>query len=220
MPRTNYLVIDVATAPLPDADQYLDVPRPPSNWKDQAKIDAYVAEKTAERLASAALDLDLNRITGIGHTDHDRVHVMLCKHEDEERAVLRILAELCRDKWTTLVTFNGLSFDLPLVMRRARYLGVSFPALNVDRYRSPHVDLLALLSDRDPSRRRSLGFYARRLGWTDLVKPLDGAEEARVHETGDWAGLEASLRHDVEACRRLAVWLGVMEPVEKELAIF
>jgi hypothetical protein len=50
----------------------------------------------------------------------------------------------------------------------------------------------------------------RRLGWTDLLKPLTGAEEAQVPQTGRWDELRASLAHDVDATVRLARWLGVI----------
>jgi hypothetical protein len=43
------------------------------------------------------------------------------------------------------------------------------------------------------------------------VKPLSGAEEAQVHESGRWADLELSVRHDLTATKRLAEWLGVIQ---------
>jgi hypothetical protein len=53
------------------------------------------------------------------------------------------------------------------------------------------------------------------MGWDDLMpKPLSGAEEAQVPVTGRWDELAASLKRDVEAIYRLAVWCGVIEPVK------
>jgi len=109
-----------------------------------------------------------------------------------------------------LVTYGGHFFDLPLLMRRAKYLGVAFPWVNVDKYRSPHTDLLDLMSDRDPQRRKSLGFYVRRLKM-GLTKPLAGVEEAKVYESGRWDELARSLNHDVCAIKRLAEWAGVIK---------
>ncbi len=225
--ETRIIILDIATSALPNAAEFIDVDSisAPSNWKDPAKIDAYKAEKLAERLDSAALDFDLARITGIGWAG-DMAGIALCRDEESERLELTYLAERLIGptwlEWDTeksarqparsdyrLISYNGLAFDWPMLMRRARYLGVPFPVINTDRYKSPHVDLLALLSDRDPSRRRSLGFYVKRLSM-GLVKPLTGAQEAQVPVTGAWAGLEASLRHDVEAIDRLAKWLGVL----------
>lgn len=209
---TNYLVLDLASAPIADAGSYVEPASAPSNWKDAEKIAAYVAEKTAERVASAALDLDLARITAIGVADDSGVSVQVAKAEEHERTCLDTLRHWVTG--TAIVTYGGLRFDLPLALRRARYLQVDFPTLNLDRYRTTHVDLCDLLSDRDPSRRRPLGFYVRRLGWTDLVKPLSGEEESRVIETGRWDDLAASVRHDVVAIHRLAQWLGVIPKVQ------
>jgi hypothetical protein len=206
----RHLIIDVASAPLPDAEQYLDgTVRAPANYKDPDKIAAYVAEKAADRLAEAALDIDLARITAIGTSlESTNISLSLCRDEQDERLALTELAT--RLTGVCLVTYNGHSFDLPLLMRRARYLGVTFPAINLDRFKSPHVDLLEVLSDRNPTRRRSLQFYVKRLGWTDLTKTLTGAEEAQVPVTGRWEDLADSLRQDITATYRLAQWLGVM----------
>lgn len=207
----EYLVLDVSSAPLPDADAYLDgTVRAPSNYRDEEKIAAYIAEKQAERLAMAATDVDLAGITGIGLGMHGDNTVLICRTPEAEMVVLRdVCAVLVRPE-VRIVTYGGLNFDLPLLMRRARYLGVTFPAISLDRYKSPVIDLCELLSDRNPQRRRSLQFYVKRLGWADLLKPLSGADEALVPSNGRWDELEVSLRHDVEATRRLAVWSGVL----------
>lgn len=205
------LVIDLASAPLPGAERFLEgTVRAPGNYKDPAKIAEYVAEKQAERLEMAAVDIDLARITAMGFAIGPSViDVRVVRDEADEQLVIADFAELLKPL-PTIITFGGHNFDLPLVMRRARYLGVSFPALNLDRYRSPHVDLCELLSDRNPQRRRSLQFYAKRLAWTDLTKILSGAEEAQVPVSGRWDDLEASIRHDVMATYRLAEWAGVI----------
>ncbi|MDH5244836.1 MAG: hypothetical protein OEW98_00180 [Betaproteobacteria bacterium] len=214
---THYLILDIATAPIVDAAAFIDdTVRAPANYKDADKIAEYVRDKTAERLALAATDPDLARLTGVGLAGPEvsEPGPWLCQTEADERAILTLVASTIRRAGgIAVVTYGGFNFDLPVLMRRARYLGVAFPSLNLDRYRSPHVDLCERLSDRTPQRRRPLAFYVRRLGWTDLVKPLTGAEEARVHETGAWEALAASIAHDLTATERLAEWDGVIEPV-------
>jgi len=205
----HWLIVDVATAALPDAETYLEgTVRAPKNYGPEAAAKA-IAEKTAERTASAALDMDLARITGIGlMLSGEASAVYLCREEADELYVLRLVAkELFNNP--TIVTFGGFNFDLPLLMRRARYLGVNFPTIHLDRFKSPHLDLCELLSDRNPQRRRSLEFYAKRLGM-GITKTLSGAEEARVPETGRWDDLRDSLEHDITAAYRLATWMGVI----------
>jgi len=207
----RYLILDLATAALPDAKRYLEgTVRAPSNYKDEAKIAAYIEEAKAERLNAAALDVDLARITALGFAIGPTViDVRVCRDEQDERLLIEDVAALL-SPMPTVVTFGGHNFDLPLVMRRARYLGVLFPVLNLDRFKSPHIDLCELMSDRNVNRRRSLQFYVKRMGWDDLTKILSGAEEAQVPTSGRWDDLEASIRHDVTATYRLAKWCGVI----------
>lgn len=212
----QFLLLDVSSAPIPDAVSYMEPVSAPVNYRDKAKIDAYVADKTAERMAGMALDIDLAQVTGIAlwHTRDAKpqTEVALEAHNYSEADLLNMVADYLIEPRCSVITYGGHNFDLPLLMRRARYLGVDFPILNLDRYRSPHIDLCELLSDREWKRRRPLSFYVRRLGWTDLRKPLSGEEEARVLETGRWAELEASLHHDITALYRLTQWLGIWKP--------
>lgn len=211
----KWLVLDLASAPIDNAESFIEPVKAPSHYRDEEKIAAYVAEKTAERAAAAALDLDLARVTCIDFVTHEPRHPLskplVLKDELQELHDLMWLGGMISDGGLTVVTYGGFNYDLPLLMRRARYLGVNFPKLNLDRYRSPHIDLCELLSDRNPQRRRPLSFYVRRLGWTDLLeKPMAGADEARVFETGEWDKLAASVRRDVMATYRLAQWCGVV----------
>jgi DNA polymerase elongation subunit (family B) len=208
----KHLIIDVASAPIPNAADYLDgTVKAPTNYGAEAAA-KYIAEKTADKIEMAATDIDLARLTGLALADCDgwRDIVLLKTEPDEHKGLTRLAGILNRYR-PEIITYNGFSFDLPLLMRRAKYLGVEFPRLNLDRYRSNNRDLCEELCDRNPQRRRSLSFYCKRLGWTDLVKPLHGSEEAKVHDTGKWDELHASLTHDIEATYRLALWMGVVE---------
>lgn len=206
---SNYLVLDIATAPLDDAGDYLTDPiEAPSNYKDEAKIAAYIANARQAKLDKAALDPDLCRISGVAFAWGPEspsvdpvVHVRLANDEDESDMLLELTDAI--DPSTVLVGFNSRSFDWRVLMRRALYLGVKFPRINVDRYRSTHVDLFDVLSDKGTGTAHSLQFYVKRFGWTDLSKPLEGAAEAQVFQTGDWDNLALSLSHDVLASYRL-----------------
>jgi len=207
----HFLIIDIATTAIPDVDGFLEEPSAPANYKDPEKIAAYVAEKKRDMADRCALDPDLGRITAVGACSPASAWVQTCPTEDAERETLITVAREIRGR--DLITFNGFRFDLHCLQRRARYLGVPFPKLDTDRYRSSNVDLCEILTSRGQLPSHSLGFYVKRLGWTDLAKPLTGAEEARVPETGRWDDLAASVRHDIEATQRLASWLGVIDAV-------
>lgn len=216
---SHHLILDLATAPIDGAEMLIDgdTISPPANYRDPEKIAAYIAEKKQERLERAGLDLDLCRITAIGFLNGNETPVVtVCKTEDDEMAAIRFLMdELGYDgqvysEKPNIVTYNGFRFDLPVLLRRCAYLGLPIPPLNLDRYRSPHVDLCDALTHRGVLTAKPLTFYVRRLGWTDLVKPLSGAEEARAAAEGRWDEIAAAVRHDVIATTRLARWLRVI----------
>ena len=218
------IIIDVASAPIEGAADYIDIAEPavPGSYKKAESIAEWIAEERPKlmqqakekALAHAALDMDLARLTAVGILEAGKAPVVyLCRDENDERAAIVWVKSFQPDYNNTvpLCGYNIFGFDLPLVMRRARYLGVTFPRLNLDRYRSPHSDLMLELSDRDPQRRRPLSFYAKRLGM-EITKTLSGAEEARVHETGLWDELAESVKHDLVAAGRLAEWLNIIDP--------
>lgn len=211
---TPWMILDIATAAIPNAADYItaDPADAPSNYGAEAA--AKWAQKEAQKkLERAGLDLDLARLTAIGvrdgHSDAG-LAITLCQTEDEERTALAALALNLSFTRPQLIAFNGFQFDLLILQRRARYLGLKFPTLNTDKYRSSNLDLLDLLTYRGAVARKSLSWYVKRLGWTDLVKPLSGEEEAQVPQSGRWDELRQSVVHDVEATYRLAQWLGVL----------
>ena len=59
-------VIDIETSGRADAADYLPPIEPPGNYKDAAKIEAYLAEKRASQLERAALSAETGRILCIG----------------------------------------------------------------------------------------------------------------------------------------------------------
>lgn len=207
---TRYLVLDLATTVLPDAEQWIadDPIEAPSNWKDEAKIAEYIKQKRQERLDRAALDPDCCRISCVGGLFDGTVGAAPCPDEQSEVLNLEAIARTLGSGYC-LITFNGFRFDLPILARRALYLGVDLP-LEWDRYRSPHVDLYERLTHHGLSSAHSLSWYVKRFGWTDLHKPLTGAEEARAPQEGRWDELCASVRHDVIATARLAEKLRVL----------
>lgn len=213
----KFLILDCATTAIDSAEALLnDEPiEAPSNYKDPAKIADFIAGKRAERLTRAALDLDLARITCFGWSDDgDEPRVQVCKTEDDERIVLDAFTGILDEHGgVSLVGFNSLRFDWPLIMRRCAYLGLAIPAINLDRYRSHHLDLWEILSNRGTTPAHALSWYMRRLGHLDLVKPLTGAEEAQAAQQGRWDELRASVACDVQATIRLARWLHVLPAV-------
>ena len=218
----RYLILDLETVGVANAVDFIqtDDIEAPSNYKDVEKIKAYIAAERVKRVNAAALDLDLARVCVIGLREPEApdLKVTLIHSEEREAEVLGELAEFITrgysDQAVCLVTFNGHRYDLPLLMRRALYLGVSFPSLNLDRYRSPHIDLYEVLSMRGAVKAHGLRWYMRRLGMTDLLEsdPLEhgGGDVAGAVADGRWDDIAAHCRADVLGTFRLAQWMGLI----------
>ena len=127
----RFCAFDIETAPLVDAELYLPAPKPRANLKDPAKIEADVAGKTAAALEKAALDQDLCRIVAAGWDSDGMAESGVCENETQERQLLKRFWRVSQG--TTLVGFNCLGFDLPVLLRRSLYLGVRAPSLALNK---------------------------------------------------------------------------------------
>ncbi len=220
-----YLVIDIATAAIEGAADYLEAPSAPSNYKDQVKIDAWIADARVRSHAKAACDVSLARISAIGTqlvtdgTIHPPV-VQLCPTAEEEEAALVTLGLMIAgadrrnaSPSVRLCGFGIFGFDLPMLAYRAR-MGYGRPWPDIET-RLPHRDLLDDFSHRRLDQRHALDHYVRLQGWPDLLdKPMSGAEEARIFEHQEWSRLANSVRRDLTATSRLAERWGVFGTTE------
>ena len=209
----NAIILDIATAAHPCANDWIEPGKPPANYRRPEAIAAWQAEDGIERLAKAGLDPDLCVVTCIGVRDHHGITVAVDAHnEEQERVIVTRLAGIIRDHPAhPLVGFNVKSFDLAILKRRARYLEVSFPDIDLGRYRNDRViDIMEVLYP-DREKRKSLDFLCKRLGYHDLLpKPLSGELEAQIFSHGRWEELRASVVRDVEAVARIGLWAGVL----------
>lgn len=213
-------VVDVETVALPEAVDFLSADDPveaPSHYKDQAKIDAYIAEKTGERLERAALDPDLCRLACIGWMfDGERPAVVTCPDEDYERMALETFWRSIESddalQQTRLITFNGFRFDLLVLQRRSDYLGVKYRELNVDRYRSRHVDLFHRLTfGQAAGTKHSLRFYANRFGIPVRFPEVDGSKIGELAAASDWTAIMLHCEDDILITAEIARRVGVLQ---------
>jgi len=176
------------------------------------EIEASILERAAERDERLALDVDCNRIVCLGYKDLDGGDptVDICKDEDAEAAALDKFWFSHSQYYTRLVTFYGLSFDLPVLMRRSLYLGVKYPTLNIDRYRTNHIDICQKLSFNGALKPRSLKFYCKRFG-IQTGDPFDGADVAQMVKEGRWDDIAAHCIADIGATHAIAERLGLLE---------
>lgn len=205
----RYRITDIETVGLPEAAEWVDPLKAPSNYRDPLKIDAYIKEAEAERMDRFGLDADCNRIVALGWHDvgYGDPLVMLCKDEAQEAVALRMFWQTYGQQFTKLVTFNGTRFDLPVLIMRSIYLDVDYPDVQIKpEWRSPHLDLYEVLSvqgARDRKDVKSLRFYAKRFGFGTLDK-VEGSQIAQLVAEGKWDEVEAHCLSDLGLTHALA----------------
>jgi len=212
----RHLVIDVETVAIPDVATYLEPVSAPSNYKDEAKIAAYIAEETKRQTDKAALDIDLARIVCLGfQLAGDEVpQTLLMKDELQETEMLGRFWDTFWKVYvpggTVAVTFNGLGYDLPLLLRRSLYLGVTAPKLQLDRFRHPDaIDLMQILCLDGRLKMHGLQFYANRFK-IPVEQDITGADIGAAVAAGDWAAVERHCAADVQTTYLLAKRMGVL----------
>lgn len=201
------IILDCEAVAIPGVEALV---QPARNLKDPEKIKASIAERAAE----AALYPWTARIVALGWCeetdDTERVELV-----NNEAAEARVLREFWGAIWNgssvaRLCSFNGRTYDLPLLMARSMLLGVPYPDLNLDRYRSPHVDLLDRLTWHGAIDRRGLNWFARRFG-LDVSDAFSGKEVAQLYEDGNWDAIRAHCASDVRLTRQLGERIGVLK---------
>ena len=213
----RYIILDLESHAIPDAATYLTEPvDAPSNWKDPEKIAQYIKDAKQAQLDKAALDIDLARIVCLGVQEVDgQSDTTTIQTEMKERAMLDLFFKSFFTShntadWPILVTFNGLGFDLPLLLRRALYLGVKAPQIQIDKFKHPHViDLMDLLSYSGKMKPHSLSFYCQRFG-IPVNDENSGKDIAALIAADNWAAVEAHCASDVQATYALAKRMGVI----------
>ncbi len=207
----RYRILDIETAPHPSAKEWLGPVKPDARLKDEQKIKDDIAQKQADQLADCALHPDKCVIVALGYFDvgHTEPKVAVCKNEDEEREVLtEFFATLGNAR---LVTFYGHKFDLIVLWRRAKYLHVKRPKLNIDRYKSPHIDLWWELTEKGALREApGLQFYGKRLGVGTLDK-VNGGDIPALVAAGDWQAVHDHCLSDIGLTHIVANFCEVLE---------
>ena len=172
-------------------------------------------------LADAGLEADLCEVVAIGfmQAEYSTGAAVYTRADMSESALLTWLWEaVTMPSDRSILGFNTLSFDLPVLIRRSQLLGIAYPDLNLDRYRTPHVDLLQKLTFNGALAMRSLNFYAKRFG-IPCHDMTTGKDIAALVAANDWATVTAHCRDDVEVTGALARRLGFLPQLAAESAV-
>lgn len=203
------MVFDIETAPIEDADHYIEPATAPANYKDPEKIAAYIAERNAEAVGKCSLDPDLCRVVAVGWWIEGESPVAHVAGELDECDILDQFWSAADGK--QLVGFNCLAFDLPVLLRRSLYLRLHAPTIQIDRFRHPQVDdLQQILSFNGAFKFHGLSFYAKRFGCL-VEDALTGADIGAAVDEGRWADVRAHVLADIEKTAYVAAQCGYFD---------
>jgi predicted PolB exonuclease-like 3'-5' exonuclease len=186
--RPEYLIVDIET--IPDAERWTPpegtAPFPPT-WALRIVV-----------LGCMWLDSEyrLRKLGVVGADD-------AAGSEDAREA--RLLEQFSRfvgKQHTTLVTYNGRAFDLPVIALRSLCHGVPLPWYYRERgvrhrySEEGHIDLCDWLADHGATRSGSLDAIARLVGLPGKIG-VDGSQVEGLYRSGDLAAIQRYCLADV-----------------------
>lgn len=138
----DYIYLDIETCPSPALIAlYLEGIKPAGNLKDPEKIKEDLAKKTEEAKSKMCVDKDFSEIRMIGVRQDGEYKKMTLEEFCEFTKTLTLEQ--------TFVTFNGLKFDFPVIMRNIVRAGLDCNWLvlkiALNKRHSNHIDLMEFL---------------------------------------------------------------------------
>lgn len=196
MSEARVLVFDLETVPDVKGFARAENMTRHSDREVRRQMGEKVARQLFQRIICIA-SLAAERVDGTWHpTSLDSPH----EPEQDERALVEgFVARL--DGAPQLVTFNGHTFDLPVLRYRAMMCSVGAPGLVArpyfDRAGSDTIDLCDLLSGQERHARASLDELARLLDLPGKPAGVDGQAVERMFAEGRHDEIAAYCRSDV-----------------------
>lgn len=230
------IFVDLESAPLKNVRDYLEPPdltdiHAPINYVKAEAIEGYIEREKAKRLAdfetdctnAAALDFNTARIVCLGlWTAAEGADTWTCVNEEREAWMLHEFWHAAQNR--LIVGFSIREFDLPMIIQRSRYLGVTHRTPDLGRYAkgSGILDLRDLLTFNDMRYAnlmpRTLKAFAKRFG-LPVTDDIDGKDVPALAAAGDWEAIAKHCTADLELTVALARRLGVVQPVAEPAAV-
>ncbi len=196
----NYNIFDIETGPLSVEFLIDQMPafKAPSNYKDEAKIEANIKEQENRWFQKAALDAATGQVLAIGYKDHDGNIAIHSQKSSSEREILQNFWDLStKDHTSKWIGFNSHGFDLPFLFRRSLVHGITVgQPIRENRYwPRKFTDLMEVWSCGNNQQRISLDRIAKMLGIGG--KSGSGAHFAELFISNPKAAFDY-LKHDLD----------------------
>lgn len=214
------IICDIETVAVDGAAEWVEPVEAAKNLRDPEKIAADIERRQRDQIERAGLYPWTARVVALGMLDttYGAETIWVCRTEDDEADALRGFWRAVEDERFVkpIIGFNHRTFDLPVLLARSLLLGVPAPALNLDRYRTPHIDLMEKLTYYGAIPPRSLKWFARRFG-LPVEDAISGADIAGLVAAQDWPAVAAHCRSDIRLTWELAKRLGTVRALTRAL---
>ena len=214
------VIVDIETLPAVDAEMLAGIIEiaPPSNYKDEAKIQSYIEEKRVTAVQDINKESALNPLYG-------RV-LCICTDDgkdkkefigDTEADALRDFDAYLSDEPFRLVTYNGRDFDIRYLDMRLRLNGLESPfkEQHLKAFdEAYHVDLYGKITNfgkvKGTYLKHDLKTVSGFLGFISNLEPMDGSDILRLFLNGEMDKIVTYCHEDVARTRLIAERLGYL----------
>lgn len=119
----NYLIFDLETEPdmeLAEISGYFDNIKPPKNYKDDDKIEQWIAVKKEKMCDELALNPKFARIKMISICHDNNIYVTPIDNEYKGIEYIANMVKKAFLQGVEIVTANGCGYDLPVLIERGQ----------------------------------------------------------------------------------------------------
>jgi 3'-5' exonuclease len=194
-------------------------------------LDSCDDETAAEILGDKFASLPLHKVVVIAALLAERVdgiwHVrsLGAPHigQRSEAGLISAFADRLADLRPTLVSYNGGSFDLPVLRYRAMIHGIAAPGLTDEyfrRYGTRHVDLCDLLANFHPRAKVGLDDLCKMMGLPGKPEGIDGSkvweavQQGQIQRVADYG--ETDVVNTYRLWLRHELFRGALTPAQLE----
>jgi len=166
--------------------------------KDPVKQNNWIADKVTELYSRDALDPYYCRIICVSYTDPKNV---VQSYFGDEMEILNLIKSTARLSDGRFITFNGSTFDIPVIRTRCMFLDIP----QIGLYNIKDFDLMRLLQMNswfDRTQLKSLALYASLLD-IDYDVELMNVDIANLYTNNDFKTIENHCRQDIRITQKI-----------------